>query len=323
MKKLADKVARARARGRLGRRAGLAADRRRLGDGYEGEGRKNFLEQVRKGCRIAKSFASWASARTASSGSTRPAASADWAKDPEATRRRSPRLSSRPPTIAKDHGERLAAEGEICWGGMHSWRTMVDLLERVGEPEDLGFQADMAHTLLYTLGENAPEDRILPEGLRLERQADPRRSPENADRTRCAPGRSTSTSPRTTPPSSARARTTTPAAIAWPTDPNGKLDIPHHAGFWLRDDAGKPDQDIPAHLLGRLHVPQRRDGVGFRQSPARDQVWSITSMRPDRFNGFGPQHTIGHARQPLIQTLSLYLVFHEHLFHFTGAIRLQ
>src|ERR1035437_7404379 len=27
----------------------------------------------------------------------------------------------------------------------------------------LGFQADMAHTLLYTLGYNAPEDRILPE----------------------------------------------------------------------------------------------------------------------------------------------------------------
>ena len=44
---------------------------------------------------------------------------------------------------------------------MHSW-LMVDLLERVGEPETVGFQADMSHTLLYTLGENAPEDRILP-----------------------------------------------------------------------------------------------------------------------------------------------------------------
>ena len=60
---------------------------------------------------------------------------------------------------------KLAAEGEICWGGMHSWRTMVDLLERVGEPDTVGFQADMAHTLLYTLGENAPEDRILPESF--------------------------------------------------------------------------------------------------------------------------------------------------------------
>ena len=66
--------------------------------------------------------------------------------------------------IANDHGERLAAEGEICWGGMHSWRTMLDLLERVGEPETLGFQADMGvRMLLYTLGENASQDQsILP-----------------------------------------------------------------------------------------------------------------------------------------------------------------
>ena len=64
--------------------------------------------------------------------------------------------------MAKDHGERLAAEGEICWGGMHSWKKMVDLLERVNRPQTLGFQADMAHTLLYILGYNAPEDTILP-----------------------------------------------------------------------------------------------------------------------------------------------------------------
>ena len=30
--------------------------------------------------------------------------------------------------IAADHGERLAAEGEICWAGMHSWKDMLDLL---------------------------------------------------------------------------------------------------------------------------------------------------------------------------------------------------
>ena len=65
--------------------------------------------------------------------------------------------------VAESFGERLAAEGEICWGGMHSWRRMVELLEMVGRPETLGFQADMAHTLLYTLGYNAPEDRILPQ----------------------------------------------------------------------------------------------------------------------------------------------------------------
>ena len=43
---------------------------------------------------------------------------------------------------AEDHGERLAAEGEICWGGMHSWRNMVDLLERVGGMPDNVQQED-------------------------------------------------------------------------------------------------------------------------------------------------------------------------------------
>jgi hypothetical protein len=65
--------------------------------------------------------------------------------------------------VAESFGERLAAEGEICWGGMHSWKKMVNLLEMVDRPNALGFQADMAHTLLYTMGYNAPEDAILPQ----------------------------------------------------------------------------------------------------------------------------------------------------------------
>jgi len=66
--------------------------------------------------------------------------------------------------IAADNGQRLAAEGEICWAGMHSWKDMLDLLEEVGMPESLGFQADLAHTYLYTLGYNAPEHALVQEG---------------------------------------------------------------------------------------------------------------------------------------------------------------
>ena len=54
-------------------------------------------------------------------------------------------------------------------------RAWSNLLETVGRPKTLGFQADMAHTLLYTLGYNAPEERILPEGFRLERTKTPSR----------------------------------------------------------------------------------------------------------------------------------------------------
>ncbi|MCE3014593.1 MAG: TIM barrel protein [Pirellula sp.] len=66
--------------------------------------------------------------------------------------------------IAQGAGQRLAAEGEICWAGMHSWRDMLDVLEGVGMPEALGFQADLAHTYLYLMGYNAPEYALLKEG---------------------------------------------------------------------------------------------------------------------------------------------------------------
>ena len=40
----------------------------------------------------------------------------------------------------------------------------IELLEMVDRPKTLGFQADMAHTLLYTMGYNAPEHALLQEG---------------------------------------------------------------------------------------------------------------------------------------------------------------
>ena len=97
------------------------------------------------------------------------ASPADWAKDPAGNTKRIAETFREACAIADDHGERLAAEGEICWGGMHSWKRMLELLEMVDRPRTLGFQADMAHTLLFTMGCNAPEDRILPEGYRLVR----------------------------------------------------------------------------------------------------------------------------------------------------------
>ena len=48
---------------------------------------------------------------------------------------------------------------------MHGWRHNVELLEMVDRPQTLGFQADMAHTMLFTIGYNAPEDRLLPENF--------------------------------------------------------------------------------------------------------------------------------------------------------------
>ena len=140
--------------------------------------------------------------------------------------------------VARDHGEKLAAEGEICWGGMHSWRKMVDLLERVGEPDTVGFQADMAHTLLYTLGYNAPEDRILPENWNW---SDPARL-DSALATLTAALRPwtidfhVAQNDATVKGSGSHDKT---GRHCLPNDPNGKLNIPREAGHWLRDEKGQ------------------------------------------------------------------------------------
>ena len=131
-----------------------------MGDRRE---RENFLTQVKKGCRIAQKLRELGirpngAVRIDSACGVEP-----WCEDPKGNQKRIAETFREACNIAEDHGERLAAEGEICWGGMHSWRRMIELLEMVDRPKTLGFQADMAHTLLYLMGYNAPEDALLPQ----------------------------------------------------------------------------------------------------------------------------------------------------------------
>lgn len=126
------------------------------------EDRKKFLKAVEISCQVGQCFRelgvrSYGCVRIDSATPT-----AEWAKEPEAGTKRIAVTFKEAAQIAKDHGERLAAEGEICWGGMHSWKHMQQLLEMVDEPETLGFQADLAHTYLYLLGVNAPEYQLIP-----------------------------------------------------------------------------------------------------------------------------------------------------------------
>src|SRR5262249_52479741 len=111
--------------------------------------RENYLTAVRKACRIAKDLRELGVRPYGIVRIDSACTPGDWAKDPVNNQKPIADTFKRAAVIARDHGECLAAEGEICWGGMHSWHAMVDLLERVGEPATVGFQADMAHTLLY------------------------------------------------------------------------------------------------------------------------------------------------------------------------------
>ena len=125
------------------------------------EDRQKFLNAVKVSCHIAKLFnqqgvRSYGCIRIDSATSP-----VEWAKDPVAGTKRIAQTFREAAIIAEANGERLAAEGEICWAGMHSWKHMLELLEAVGKPESLGFQADLAHTYLYLLGVNAPEHKLI------------------------------------------------------------------------------------------------------------------------------------------------------------------
>jgi sugar phosphate isomerase/epimerase len=202
------------------------------------EERAAFVTMVRKACRIG--------ARLRELG-VRPygivridsaAGPGEWAEDPDANTRKIAETLREACDVADGFGERLALEGEICWGGMHSWRTVVGLLELVGRPETLGFQADMAHTLLYAMGYNAPEDALLPADYDWRDQS----KLDDALRTLTAALRPwtidmhIAQNDATVKGSGSHDKT---GRHCLPNDPNGKLDLTKHAGFWLRDEGGE------------------------------------------------------------------------------------
>ena len=203
----------------------------------EGTGREHFLQQVKKGCRIAKKLREL---KVRPHGVVRidsASGPGDWLAAPEENQKKIAQTFRLAGQIAADHGERLAAEGEICWGGMHSWRRMVQLLELVDRPHQVGFQADMAHTLLYTLGYNAPEDRILPENWNWSSRdtLDKALAQLTAALRPWTIDFHIAQNDATVKGSGSHDKT---GRHCLANDPNGKLDIPHHAGFWMRDSYG-------------------------------------------------------------------------------------
>jgi sugar phosphate isomerase/epimerase len=205
--------------------------------------RKAFLTQVRKACTIAQALRDLG-VRTYGIVRIDSAASpAEWVKDPAGNTKRIADTFRQAADIAEAHGERLAAEGEICWGGMHSVTRNVELLEMVGRPNTVGFQADMAHTLLFTMGYNAPDDRILPENFDW---SDREKLDEGLRKMTAALRPWTidfhvAQNDATVKGSGSHDKT---GRHCLPFDPNGKLDIVRHAGFWLRNQEGKLERKL-------------------------------------------------------------------------------
>ena len=209
-----------------------------VGDSAMGDdaAREKFLNAVKMACRIAGIFNKHGVRKygviridSAEFGVNK------WRENAKANTARIAETFREAAKIAADHGERLAAEGEICWAGMHSWKDMLDLLEAVGMPKTVGFQADLAHTYLYLLGYNAPEHALIQPGhseaefwAAYEQMTDKLRPwtidfhvAQNDGQVHGA-GAHDKTGKHC------------PA-----DDPNGKLDIARCAGYWLKDAAAR------------------------------------------------------------------------------------
>ena len=199
--------------------------------------RKKFLTQVKKACAIGRTLRDLGIRKYGVIRIDSSASPGDWAADPAGNTKRIAETFRQAADIAEAHGERLAAEGEICWGGMHSWKRIVELLEAVGRPQTVGMQTDMAHTLLFLLGANAPEDRLLPADYDWSDPAvldDALRTMTHALRPWTIDFH-IAQNDATVKGSGSHDKT---GRHCLPLDPNGKLDIVKHAGFWLRDDNG-------------------------------------------------------------------------------------
>jgi sugar phosphate isomerase/epimerase len=203
------------------------------------EERSRFLIQVRKACSIGQKLRDFEVRHYGVIRIDSAASPADWSRDPAGNTKRIAETFREACDIAEGHGERLAAEGEICWGGMHGWKHMTELLELVNRPKTLGFQADMAHTMLYTLGYNSPESRIIPEDFDWSdpnvvvdalRQVTKALRPWTIDF-------HVAQNDGTVKGSGSHDKT---GRHCPSNDPNGKMNIVEIAGLWMRDDQGAP-----------------------------------------------------------------------------------
>lgn len=206
------------------------------------EDRRKFGCQVQKACRIASKLRELGVREYGVVRIDSACGVTDWENDPKGNTKKIVQTFKEAARIAKDHGERLAAEGEICWGGMHSWKYMLQVLEGVNQPKYLGFQADMAHTLLYMLGYNAPEHRIVPEKFRWEPEKFHAAMKKLTHALRpWTIDFHVAQNDATVKGSGSHDKT---GRHCLATDPNGKLNIARDAGYWLRDDSGKPTRKI-------------------------------------------------------------------------------
>jgi sugar phosphate isomerase/epimerase len=238
------------------------------------EERGRFVEQVRKACEFGKKLRA---AGIRPYGVIRIDSAVNpetWAADAVNNTKLIAETFREACDVAADYGEKLAAEGEICWGGMHSWRAIIETLKAVKRP-NIGFQADMAHTLLYLLGYNSPQDRILPESFAW---TDRKALQEGLKKLTHALRPWTidfhvAQNDGTVHGTGSHDKT---GRHCLATDPNGRLNIAEDAGYWLRDDSGQLTRALRHICWDGCMFPNE---VMSKQQTWNDILASMVSVR--------------------------------------------
>ncbi|PAW63195.1 MAG: xylose isomerase [Opitutia bacterium Tous-C1TDCM] len=208
-----------------------------FGNAMDADKRAGWLDSVRKTIRVAKKLRELGVRPYGVVRIDTAAGVTAWDADPKGNTKKIAATFREAGKIAKGEGERLAAEGEICWGGMHSWKNMINLLEEVAMPKVVGFQADMSHTHLYILGANAEQHRIVPKNFHWEPDAFHKAMTKMTNALRpWTIDFHVAQNDGTTYGSGSHEKTGKHCVA---TDPKGKLNIPRDAGYWLRDNKGK------------------------------------------------------------------------------------
>src|SRR3954470_13278975 len=81
--------------------------------------RKQFVESVHKACKIAEKLRLWGARPYGVVRIDSACSPGDWAKNADANQKTIAETFRQAADVAEGHGERLAARGEICWGGVH------------------------------------------------------------------------------------------------------------------------------------------------------------------------------------------------------------
>jgi sugar phosphate isomerase/epimerase len=201
------------------------------------ENRAEFVEMVKKSCEIGQKLRKIGIRPNGIVRIDSASGVTDWAKEPKENSKLIIETFREACEVAADYGERLAAEGEICWGGMQSMDYMLETLEGV-DRKNIGFQADMSHTTLYLLGYNAPEHRVLPKDFEWEdRETFLAGLKKITDKLRpWTIDFHVAQNDGTVHGTGSHDKT---GRHCQATDPNGKLDIANDAGYWLRDNSGE------------------------------------------------------------------------------------